>query len=255
MQETSDRKMTRRRTFLGAAALLAAPVLMLRAVGGGDEADVFDFRPLRSAPGFRSLEGGAVSLGGDPFIGLAAPGDEPEAPPLGMAALCGVLFGPAPIPEGAVPLAYFTDYNCPYCREFSARLRDRETAGTPMTWHELPLLGASSKAAARAALAARRQGAYPAFHARLMRAAFQPTPAYIAELATGLGLDPDRLLADMESPQVSRALSDTRRAANRLGIGTTPALVVGRTVVSGIIPEARLDALLAREEADGALPC
>lgn len=247
--------MTRRRTLLAAAALLAAPVLMLRAVGGRDEADVFDFRPLRSAPGFRGLEGGAVSLGGDPFIGLTSPGVDPGPPPLGMAALCGVLFGPAPVPAGTVPVAYFTDYNCPYCREFSGRLRDRAAAGTPITWHELPLLGASSEAAARAALAAGRQGAYPAFHARLMRAAFQPTPAYVAELAAGLGLDPDRLLADMEGPAVTRALTDSRRAANRLGIGATPALVVGRTVVTGIIPEARLDALLARERADGALPC
>ena len=244
----------RRRNILAGAALLAAPVLMLRAMGGREE-EAFDFRPLPSAPGFRSLEGGAVSVAGDPLIGLASPGADAPAAPIGMAALCGVLFGDDPSPEGTVPVAYFTDYNCPYCGQLSARLRDREAAGLPLTWHELPLLGASSEAAARAALAAHRQNAYPEFHARLMRAAFQPTDAYVADLARGLGLDAERLLADMQGPEVTGALTDSRRAARRLAIGATPTLVVGRTVVTGLVPEARLDALIALERAEGPQPC
>jgi len=247
--------MMQRRNILAAAALLAAPLVVLRAVGGREAEPEFDFRPLRSASGFRSLDGGAVSAASDPFVGLAAPADDPGTPPIGRAALCGALFGDDPVRGGTVPVAYFTDYNCPYCARLSTRLRDREAAGLRLVWHELPLLGAGSEAAARAALAAARQGAYAEFHTRLMRAAFQPTEAYVADLARGLGLDPDRLLADMESTEVRRRLTDSRRVASRLGIGATPTLVVGRTVVTGLVSDRRLDALLALERDEGPLPC
>jgi predicted DsbA family dithiol-disulfide isomerase len=245
----------RRRDIIGGIALLAAPVVLFRSLASDGDDEEFDFRPIPSAPGFRSLAGGAVSATSDPFIGLNVPGAEPAPEPIGMTALCGVLFGDDPAPDGVVPVAYFTDYNCPYCGRLSARLREREDEGLRLSWHELPLLGESSEAAARAALAAGRQGGYADFHARLMRASFQPTEAYVAELATGLGLDPERLLSDMNGAGVSRELTDTRRTAARLGIGATPTLVVGRTVVTGLIGDERLDALLAREAEDGPLPC
>ena len=241
--------------MIGGIALLAAPIVLFRAITSGLGDDEFDFRPIPSAPGFRSLSGGAVSATGNPFIGLDVPGAEPAPEPIGMAALCGVLFGEERTSDGTVPVAYFTDYNCPYCGRLSARLREREAEGLRISWHELPLLGESSEAAARAALAAGRQGGYADFHARLMRASFQPTEAYVAELASGLGLDPERLLSDMNSAGVARELTDTRRVAARLGIGATPTLVVGRTVVTGLISEERLEALLRREAEDGPLPC
>lgn len=245
--------MARRRDVLLLLALAAAPLAAFRlyeARGAGG----FDFAPIPGAPGFRSLDGGAVSATGDPFVGIGAP-QASEAPgPLAMDDLCNFLFG-GPVAEEVVPVAYFSDYNCPYCGQLSARMREREAAGLDLTWHELPLLGPGSEAAARAALAARRQDAYPQIHARLMRAAFQPTEAYVSDLARGLGLDAARLIADMRSASVTRDLDRTRAAANRLGIFATPTLVVGRTVVTGLVSEARLDALIQREGDDGPLPC
>jgi protein-disulfide isomerase len=227
---------------------------MLRA-RAPEDAD-FDFAAIPGLPGFRRLDGGAVSAPArDPFAGLRAPGDPPAPEALPPGALCAALFGPAPVPQGTVPVASFSDYYCPYCRDLTARLAARNDPGLRIVWHELPLLGDASAAAARAALAADRQGAYAALQARLFRARFQPTDAYLAEIGRSLGLDVPRLLADARGEEVARRLSASARAAATLGIGGTPALVVGRTLVTGAISDDRLDALIDRERAEGALPC
>jgi predicted DsbA family dithiol-disulfide isomerase len=244
----------KRRTILAGAALLAAPLLALRALAPREPEFAFDDIP--GLPGFRRLDGGGVSTPlSDPFAGLRAPGEPPPPSPLAPEDLCGALFGAASLAPGAVPVASFSDYYCPYCRDLTARLAARTGSGVRVTWHELPLLGDASKAAARAALAADMQGAYPEFQARLLRAAFQPTDAYLTELGQSLGLDPARLLADARGEEVARSLDTTARAAATLGIGATPALVVGRTVVSGAIGDERLDALIALERDEGLLFC
>ena len=226
----------KRRTMLAGMALLAAPLLAMRAVAPRDED--FAFGEIPGLPGFRRLEAGGVSSRPvDPFVGLRAP----DAPP--------------PPPPGAVPVAAFSDYYCPYCRDLTSRLAARADGALSITWHELPLLGDASEAAARASLAADLQGAYPAFQARLMRAAFQPTDAYLTEVGMSLGLDTTRLLEDARGHEVARRLAQSARAAATLGIGATPALVVGRTLVSGAIPDDRLDRLVALERAEGPRPC
>lgn len=244
----------KRRTILGGVALLAAPVILFQAVSDRRGSAEFAFAPIPGLPGWRRLDAGGVSAGAiDPFAGLRAPGGAPPPAPLPARDLCAALFGSPPV--GTVPLAVFSDYYCPWCRDLTVRLAAREDPGLHLAWHELPLLGEGSLAAARAALAADLQGAYPAFQARLLRASFQPTEAYLTDLARSLGLDPARLLADVGGAAVARRLHTSARAAATLGIGATPALVVGRTLALGAIPEDRLDALLVLERAAGLPPC
>jgi protein-disulfide isomerase len=227
---------------------------MMRAMPPQD--DGFVFAEVPGLPGFRRLDGGAVSAPlRDPFAGLRAPGDQPPPQPLPAEALCRALFGSAPLPPGTVPVASFSDYYCPYCRDLTVRLAAREDPGLRVAWHELPLLGEASEAAARAALAADLQGAYAALQARLMRARFQPTDAYLAEVGRSLGLDVPRLLADARGEEVDRLLDTSARAAATLGIGATPALVVGRTLVTGAITDDRLERLIDLERAAGQVPC
>lgn len=244
----------RRRALLAGVALLAAPLIAVRAFAP-PEGDLV-LADIPGLPGFRRLDAGRVSAPAlDPLAGLRAPDAPPPPEPLAPGALCAALFGPEPVPPGTVPVASFSDYYCTFCRDLTARLAARSDPGLRVTWHELPLLGDASEGAARAALAADLQGAYAAFQARLLRAAFQPTDAYLAELGRSLGLDTARLLEDVRGEQVARRLALSARAAATLGIGATPALVVGRTLVSGAIPDDRLDALVALERKAGPLPC
>lgn len=133
-------------------------------------------------------------------------------------------------------------------------IEDEAAGAVKIAWHEWPILGDVSEEAARAALAARRQGAYRAFHARLMRTSFVPTRGYLRSLSDQLGVDGDRLLQDMKSAEIEREISDTRALATLFRFPGTPGLIVGRTAVIGAISKAQLRGLIAREKADGPVP-
>lgn len=237
----------RRGAILWGAAALAA--LWWWRGRPGDDA----YRPHPRVEGFREVAGGEVSQGAfDPFIGISD--GRPQVPPVADADLCAALFRGAGGP--GVRVASFSDYFCPYCRVLTQELAQRAAAGTiSVAWHELPLLSQASEVAARAALAAERQDGYVAFHARLMRARFQPNEAYLTEIAAGAGLDAQRLLADMESDAVRARLAESAGVAARFGFAGTPALVIGQTVIEGSVSPGRLDRLIAAERAAGPGRC
>lgn len=217
----------------------------------------FDFEPLDDPTGFRRIAAGETSGMPSPFLGLDGPDENEQAIPEATvrADLCTALFG-GPPPAGVVPIASFSDYNCPFCRVLTERLsslEERAGGDVRITWHEWPRLGPTSLSAARAALAADMQGAYAVFHERLMRGRFVATPEYLEILARDIGVDGDRLLADMESDAVSDRLRNTEAVARIFGFIGTPALVVGRTVVVGTVSEGVIAALVEQERRDGPL--
>jgi protein-disulfide isomerase len=70
--------------------------------------------------------------------------------------------------EGDVTIVEFFDYNCPYCRQVASVMAEAE-AGDPglrVVYKEFPILGPGSVFAAKAALAADRQGRYVEFQRR-----------------------------------------------------------------------------------------
>jgi protein-disulfide isomerase len=215
----------------------------------------FDFADLEQPAGFRHIRTGDVSGAVDPFAGVDGGGypNATQAVDLDGRELCLALFGAEPT-AGVVPIAYFSDYRCPFCRVLSehlAELEDDRPEDVRIAWHEWPVFGGPSELAARAALAAKRQDAYAAFHARLMRSSFVPTPAYLRSLSEEAGIDADRLVEDMQSPEVDREMGEARALAGVFSFPGTPGLVIGRTVVVGAIGEAELRALVDREIADG----
>ncbi len=253
----------RRLLVLGGAAAGVAAIWNAPGIIRGLLPQRFAFTPVADPPGFRRLEGGAASGGLDPLAGIgagrgggAAPDPFAPSPEALRADLCAALFQGAQA-GGAVPVASFSDYRCPYCRVLTgilARVEAEAGGAVRVAWREWPLLGPASLVAAKAALAAKRQGAYPAFHAGLMRGGLIPNPAYLRALAGRIGIDAERMLADMESAAIAREIAETRALADLLGFFGTPSLVVGRTLFSGAIDEPRLRALIAREAEDGPVP-
>jgi protein-disulfide isomerase len=114
-----------------------------------------------------------------------------------------------------------------------------------VVFKEFPILGEASLVAARAALAAREQGdeLYMPFHLALMGSRDLSLGA-IMKLAEQVGLDPERLTADMRAPAIDQQLQANYTLAQKLGIEGTPAFVVGEEVIPGAVDKRRLAGLV-----------
>ncbi|WP_370651059.1 DsbA family protein [Cypionkella sp.] len=155
--------------------------------------------------------------------------------------LCPALFGLA-LPKEIVPIAYFSEFRCPYCRALE---RDLDTLFAEDAYsfrliqHELPIFGPASELAARASVAAAWQGKQQELR-RFTRTPLVADPACVLCVATDIGLDVDQLARDMASPDVQADLDRTRALADIFGFIGTPGLAIGRTVLNGAIPFALL---------------
>ena len=150
-------------------------------------------------------------------------------------------------PKGEVTLVEFFDYRCPYCKQVQPRLQELLAGDHELriAYKEFPILGEVSVTAARAALAAERQGKYEAFHIAMMAASGQITGDTVYQVAGSVGLDVDRLKRDMAAPQIQTALKANRTLADALGITGTPGFVIGDQIVPGAIELSSLKELVA----------
>jgi protein-disulfide isomerase len=154
-------------------------------------------------------------------------------------------------PAGDVTVVEFFDYRCSYCRATAdtvEKLVDSD-ARLRIVYKEFPVLGPESMLAAQAALAAHVQGKYRAFHRALMSAPEPFTLEGIVKLAANVGLDPDRLRADMAQPEIQKAIERNQALAKDLGITATPTFVVGARVVPGAMSLDMLKTLVAEARA------
>jgi protein-disulfide isomerase len=154
-------------------------------------------------------------------------------------------------PRGNLAIVEFFDYRCPYCKQMHAPMKallagDRELR---VIRKDLPILGPASIVASHAALAARAQDKYPAFHDALMEFRGQLDEAAVFRIAADLKLDVVRLRRDMESPAVVSLLQRNVALAQALGITGTPALVIGEALVPGAIDIETMKKLVAEARA------
>lgn len=216
------------------------------------------FEPVEGFEGFRRLGLGAISTGPVVFLGLDASNEDLRAERAQIRQNpCTSIFGPPAPLDDRLPIAIFSDYNCPYCAVLSDLLIRLEESGAPvrLIWYELPLLGPRSEVSANAALAAAQQGRYIAAHRHLMTKVLPPGPNGLRRMAQELDLDPDQLIADAKGSAVAAELRKARVLADALGVIGTPTTVVGRTIVVGSITASDLKQLIELEQSDPILPC
>jgi len=140
-------------------------------------------------------------------------------------------------PQGDVTIVEFFDYRCPYCKEVQPSLdkllgEDRKLR---FVFKEMPVLGPASVTAAHAALAARKQGKYDAFHQAMMATRGQIADDTVFHVAGSVGLDVERLKQDMAAPEIEKALKANLKLAEALGIKGTPGFVIGDRIVPGAV--------------------
>ena len=154
---------------------------------------------------------------------------------------------------GDVTLVEFYDPRCPYCRRMLPAISSMLKKDGKLRWvyKDIPVLGPASVMEVRAILAAGRQGAYERMQAALMTNPAQPSDAMIAETARGLGLDPTKLAADMNSPAISRQIETNMSLARALHVDGTPVFVIGGTVIPGAVDQPTLESAIASARAHG----
>lgn len=161
-------------------------------------------------------------------------------------------------PRGDVTIVEFFDARCGFCKQLHPSLEAliRRDGNIRVVMKDLPVLGPTSVQAARALLAAHRQGRYAALQDALLTLRGEPTEAVLRDLAQRVGLDWARLRREMEDPAIARRIEANTRLAQSLGIQGTPALVIagpagpaGATLVPGAVDLAQLERLVAEARA------
>ncbi|MBB1202649.1 DsbA family protein [Enterobacteriaceae bacterium 89] len=143
-------------------------------------------------------------------------------------------------------LVSFTDYNCPYCKQFDPELEKivHKYPEVRLVVKLLPFRSESSANSARIALTAWRQqpDQFWALHQRLMAKKGYHDDASILSAQQKTGTE--AIKADGQSGetlQMNLILSQV------LGVQGTPATLVGKTMVPGAIPYDELEALVKEE--------
>ncbi|HDZ8896102.1 TPA: thioredoxin domain-containing protein [Aeromonas dhakensis] len=163
-----------------------------------------------------------------------------------------VLFNSATSPrlgakDSKLTLVLFTDYNCPYCKQFDPQLTKLLKAHPDdlgLVVKLLPFKGQSSAKAAQYSLTLWQQdpARFLALHDKLMSKQGMLTEADInkALAATGnTALKPDA--------KATEELRNSLRIGTLLGVQGTPATLIGNQLVPGAVPYDELEKLVKAE--------
>jgi protein-disulfide isomerase len=149
-------------------------------------------------------------------------------------------------PDGDVTLVEFFDYNCPYCRKAGTAVKALIEADPNLrvVYREWPILGPESVVATRASLAARKQGKYEEMHWELMGLDGRINENAVMRIASSLGMDVDRLKADMQLPDIDAHIATSMEISQGLGFNGTPSFVIGDVTVPGFVEQEDLAKLI-----------
>jgi len=159
-------------------------------------------------------------------------------------------------PKGDITVVEFFDYNCGWCKRAVDDVQKLAQAepNVRIVMKEFPIFGEHSTYAAKAAMASIRQGKYWDFHLALMREK-QVTKDNVMTIAARVGLDVNRLKADMEDPKLDAAIKETHDIAQALAIEGTPGFIVDAKVNVGYLPVEGLRQLVGEARKNGCQVC
>jgi protein-disulfide isomerase len=145
--------------------------------------------------------------------------------------------------NGDVTVVEFYDPRCPYCRKMLPGIDAllQKDHGIRLVFKDIPVLGPASTLEAKAIVAAQKQGGYLKLQHALMSNPAQPDDAMIAETAKSVGLDGEKLLAEMRSKATTERLQANLDLAHALKVNGTPTFVVGDMIIPGMVDAGQLE--------------
>jgi protein-disulfide isomerase len=138
-------------------------------------------------------------------------------------------------PDGDITVVEFFDYNCGYCKRGLPDVKKlvETDPKVRVVFKELPILSKGSEEAAHVALAAKKQGKYWEIHKAMLGSKGHMDEAGALRVAEKLGLDMDKLKADMASPEVKEEIASDEALAKKMGVNGTPHFLIGDRSIAG----------------------
>ena len=145
--------------------------------------------------------------------------------------------GPA---DADVTIVEFFDYHCGYCKKALSSImtlleKDKKVR---VVFKEYPILSEESEYASRAALAVSRiaKDKYFDFHKAMFAVTGSINEKFVLDEGKKLGIDPEKLKAEISNPEVKAILDKNRKLGAEIGAQGTPAIVIGDGFYPGAIP-------------------
>jgi len=152
--------------------------------------------------------------------------------------------------EGNITVVEFFDYNCGYCRKAFDQVSDlaKQDKDMRVVFVEFPILSEGSRIASQAAIASTKQNKYWEFHQALMKHNGPVQPDTVFKVAEDVGLDMEKLKADMKAPEVDQLIEKNLQLGTAMGVQGTPAFFIGDQSIPGAPSE--LKSMLEKEAAN-----
>jgi len=157
--------------------------------------------------------------------------------------------GPA---DALVTVVVFSDFQCPFCARLATtahELADKHP-DVRVVFRNLPLPNHSrAREAARAALAAARQGKFWEMHDALFAEQKALSGADFSTFAEKIGLDTAQFASDVADAQIEQMIAEDETLATTFGVQSTPSAFVNGRYVRGAQATAVYDAIIEQERA------
>ena len=145
-------------------------------------------------------------------------------------------------PNAPVVIVEWADFECPACaavKPVLSKLLEQHPAGVRLVFKHFPLsMHPNAEKAARAAVAAGRQGKFWQMHATLFESQGDLSTESVEKLAQKIGLDLARFRQDRDSEATADAVARDRKQGEKLSLASTPSLFInGRLFPATTDPE------------------
>jgi protein-disulfide isomerase len=135
------------------------------------------------------------------------------------------------LPDAGVTIVEYGDFECPFCgqaeKSLTAALQQLPTQ-VRYVWRHLPLVDVHPAAwrAALASEAAAAQDSFWAMHDALLAHRAELKDLDLVGLATSLGMDADRFIADFDAARTAQRVSGDIESARLSAVAGTPTLFI-----------------------------
>ncbi|PWU12517.1 MAG: hypothetical protein C5B51_00520 [Terriglobia bacterium] len=150
-------------------------------------------------------------------------------------------------------IVLFSDFQCPFCRQFSQPIRDLMNKGVDgvqakVTFKNFPLsFHPDAQLAAQAAMAAKEQGKFWEMHDLLFANQLALKRDNLVDYAKRLGLDIARFKKDLDSDQIKQTIASEQAEGTKLAVNGTPTFFLNGVSYSGTRSFDEMKQLLQKE--------